>query len=98
MPARPREEGDAIDRNAFLMKMSAWLVANPLTYAQQIDGPALTLVERATGKTRVLSGDDVEEMHMKTNRISGAPYHILILPTGAQLAVTDVGFCFAPSF
>ncbi len=78
--------------------MTAWLAANPLTFTHRVDGHALTLLERATGKTRVLSGDDVEEMHTKANRITGAPYYILVLAGGAQLAVTDVGFCFAPSF
>jgi hypothetical protein len=78
--------------------MTAWLAANPLTYTHRVDGNALTLHERATGKTRVLSGDDVTAIHTKTNRVSGTAYHILVLESGAQLAVTDIGFCFAPTF
>lgn len=87
-----------MDRNAFLTRMTAWLAANPIPFAHRVDGNALTLVERGTEKSRALSGDDVDEIHEKRNRQTGVVYPILVLEGGAQLAVTDIGFCFAPSF
>ncbi len=87
-----------MDRKAFLARMTAWLAANPLAFAHRVDGDAVTLVERATEKTRVLSGDDVLEIHEKRNKITGVAYPILVFENGEQLAVTDIGFGFAPSF
>lgn len=87
-----------MDPKAFLARMTAWLGANPLAFTHRVDGDTLTLVERATGKSRALSGRDVREVHEKTNRQTGAAYPILFLEEGLQLAVTDIGFCFAPSF
>lgn len=87
-----------MDRKAFLARMEAWLAANPLAFAHRVDGDTLTLVERATEKVRVLSGDEVVEVHEKTNRLTGVAYPILLLENGLQLAVTDIGFCFAPAF
>ena len=77
--------------------MTAWLGANPGIFHHRVDGDRVTLVEILTGKERVLSGDEVEEIHERRNQISGAAYPILILVGGQQLAITDLGFCFAPS-
>ncbi len=87
-----------MDRKAFLARMTTWLAENPLAFAHREDGDTITLVERATEKLRALSGDDVVEVHEKRNRQSGVAYPILVLESGAQLAITDIGFCFSPSF
>lgn len=87
-----------MDRKAFLTQMTAWLAANPLAFAHREDGDTLTLVERDTEKMRSLSGDGVVEVHEKRNLQSGVAYPILVLESGAQLAITDIGFCFSPSF
>jgi hypothetical protein len=87
-----------MDRNEFIERMTAWLRSNPGVFAHRVDGAKITLAENLTGKERVLSGDDVQEIHEKANRMSGVVYPILVLEDGRQLAVTDLGFCFAPSF
>jgi hypothetical protein len=46
-----------MDRTAFVTRMTAWLAANPLAFAHRVDGDVVTLVERASEKTRALSGD-----------------------------------------
>lgn len=87
-----------MDRNSFLAELTAWLTANPGVFEHRVDGSELTLLEIATGKQRVLRGDDVEAIREKRNRQSGVRYPILFLQGGLQLAITDLGFCFASSF
>jgi hypothetical protein len=87
-----------MERGEFVRRMTAWLGANPGVFDYRVDGDRVTLVERLTGKERVFSGKDVTEIHERRNRLSGVAYPILILEGGGQIAVTDIGFCFAPSF
>jgi hypothetical protein len=87
-----------MERGELVRRVTAWLEANPGVFDYRVDGDRITLVERLTGKERVFSGDDVTEIHERKNRLSGVAYPILLLESGTQIAVTDIGFCFAPSF
>lgn len=87
-----------VDRREFVNRMNTWISANTGVFAHRVDGDILTLVEVATGQERILMGDDIDGIHQGTNRMSGVTYPILLLVSGHQIAVTDLGFCFAPSF
>lgn len=87
-----------MERGEFVRRMTAWLEANPGVFDYRADGDNVTLVERLTGKERAFSGADVTEIHERKNRLSGVAYPIVLFESGQQVAVTDIGFCFAPSF
>jgi len=87
-----------VEQNDFVRRMTAWLETNPGIFDHRVDGAVVTLVEAMTGKERALSGGEVTAIHERTNRMSGVVYPILLLETGRELAITDLGFCFAPSF
>jgi len=87
-----------MEQNDFVRRMTAWLETNPGIFDYRVDGAVVTLVEAATGKERALTGGEVDAIAERTNRMSGVAYPILLLETGRELAITDLGFCFAPSF
>ncbi len=87
-----------MELNDFVRRMTAWLETNPGVFNYRVDGAIVTLVDTTTGKERALTGGEVDAIHERTNRMSGVVYPILLLETGRELAITDLGFCFAPSF
>ncbi len=79
-------------------KVESFLRANPGRFALlPEDGGAAQLVEADTGKSLRIRWDEVGEAVEHQNPLRPAPYLVLALAGGRQIALADVGFAFAPS-
>ena len=65
--------------------------------AEDEDGRGAQLIERGTGKALPLRWDGIADAVERSSPLRPHPYLILVFQTGAQVALADVGFAFAPS-
>jgi len=65
--------------------------------ADDEDGRGAQLIERGTGKALPIRWDAIAEAAEKSSPLRPHPYLVLVFHGGAQVALADVGFAFAPS-
>ncbi len=58
---------------------------------------AVRLIEPGTGKELRVRWDDIAQVELKSTPLRTAPYLLVVLQDGRQVALADVGFAFAPS-
>jgi hypothetical protein len=77
----------------------AFLRAAPFLFAvgEDPDGRGAQLIERQTGKSLAVRWDEVREAVEKSTPLRPHPYLVLVFHDQRQVALTDVGFAFAPS-
>ena len=63
---------------------------------EEPDGRSVRLLEPGSGKELRLRWDQLMDVQEKTTILRPAPYLVLLLEDGRQVALADVGFAFAP--
>ena len=61
------------------------------------DGRGAQLLEPGTGKTLAVRWDDLGDVVERRSPLRPLPYLVLVFRDGRQVALSDVGFAFAPS-
>ena len=81
------------------VRVLGFLRENPRLFAaiEDEDGRGAQLVEASTGKMLPLRWDELSEVELRSSPFRTAPYLVVVLQDGRQLALADVGFAFAPS-
>ena len=76
-----------------------FLQRNPRLFAalEDDDARGAELFEAMTGKVLRLRWDEISEAKERTTPLRPAPYLVVVLQDGRQVALADVGFAFAPS-
>jgi len=80
-------------------RVLGFLRENPRLFAAIEDegGQSVQLFEAATGKMLQLRWDQLAEVALQSSPLRPAPYLVVVLLDGRQVALADVGFAFAPS-
>jgi hypothetical protein len=61
------------------------------------DGKGARLLEPRTGKELHIRWGEIARVEQRVSPLRPAPYLVLLLEDGRQVALADVGFAFAPS-
>ncbi|MFN2546992.1 MAG: hypothetical protein ABR567_06150 [Myxococcales bacterium] len=61
------------------------------------DAKGVRLLEPGSGKDLRLKWDDLSQVEERTSALRTSPYLLLVFEDGRQVALSDVGFAFAPS-
>jgi hypothetical protein len=64
---------------------------------EDADGKGARLLEPGTGKELRIRWGEIAQIEERASRLRAAPYLVLVLEDGRQVALADVGFAFAPS-
>jgi hypothetical protein len=67
-------------------------------HAVLFDEPGGTLFDVTAAKTLPLRASELQAVEPRTDRQTGAPYLLLVYEDGRQLALTQAGIGFEPSF
>jgi hypothetical protein len=78
-------------------KVESFLRANPGRFALLPEDGGAQLVEAGTGKSLRIRWEEIADAVERQNPLRPAPYLVLVLSGGRQIALADVGFAFAPS-
>src|SRR5437764_8991384 len=63
---------------------------------EDADGKGARLLEPGTGKELRVRWGEIARIEERTSPLRAAPYLLLLLEDGRQVALADVGFAFAP--
>src|SRR5438552_6551843 len=64
---------------------------------EDADGMGARLLEPGTGKELRIRWGEIAQIEERASPMRAAPYLVLVLEDGRQVALADVGFAFAPS-
>jgi len=64
---------------------------------EDADGKGTRLLEPGTGKELRIRWGEIAQIEERASPMRTAPYLVLVLEDGRQVALADVGFAFAPS-
>ncbi len=64
---------------------------------EDADGQGARLLEPGTGKELRIRWGEIAKIEERASPLRAAPYLVLVLEDGRQVALADVGFAFAPS-
>jgi len=64
---------------------------------EDADGKGARLLEPGTGKELRIRWGEIAQIEEHVSALRAAPYLVLVLEDGRQVALADVGFAFAPS-
>src|SRR5207245_655851 len=64
---------------------------------EDADGKGTRLLEPGTGKELRIRWGEIAQIEERASPMRAAPYLVLVLEDGRQVALADVGFAFAPS-
>ena len=64
---------------------------------EDADGKGARLLEPGTGKELRIRWGEIAQVEERASPMRAAPYLVLVLEDGRQVALADVGFAFAPS-